>query len=125
MLLFVSWLAAVPAMASTLLVLPDGSGPYPDLQTAVVATADGDTILLGDGVFTGAGNRNLTFAGGSVTFASQGGVPEQCIVDLEHVLGAEARFLVAPRGLRDSGFRGELVRGGRRGGVPARRIPHR
>jgi hypothetical protein len=80
--LFIAIVASGGAAASTLLVLPDGSGPYPDLQTAVTAAATGDTILLGDGVFAGEGNRNLLVQDRVLTFRSQADDPLLCRVDL-------------------------------------------
>ena len=83
---------SVSATAATRLVSADGSGPYPDLNSAVTAAASGDTIMLGDGVFTGPGNRNLMLDDFSLTFLSQSGDPAQCAVDLEGIAGEIRRF---------------------------------
>ena len=61
------------AHAATLTVAADGSGPYPTIQAAVTAAAAGDTVLLGDGTFSGDGNRDVDFAGKSLTVASVNG----------------------------------------------------
>ena len=79
---------------SSLLVQADGSGDYPDIQTAINAAAELDTVLLADGVFTGEGNRNLLLFGKEIVISSQSGNPENCILDLEGLSGN-----------RDRGFR--------------------
>jgi hypothetical protein len=58
-------LAAFPcaALAAEHVVRPDGSGDFPTIQSAVDAAAEGDTILLDDGVFTGDGNRDIQLFG--------------------------------------------------------------
>lgn len=71
------------AEAAVLEVFPDGSGTYANLQQAVLAAGTGDTIQLADGLFTGAGNRNVTLRGPSLTLRSAGGTPEACILDSE------------------------------------------
>ena len=48
-----------PAIATTWLVLPDGSGDFPTLLDAVAGAAAGDVIELGNGVFAGDGNRDI------------------------------------------------------------------
>jgi hypothetical protein len=44
-----------PSPAAEHSVRPDGLGDFPTIQAAVSAAAAGDTIVLEDGVFTGAG----------------------------------------------------------------------
>jgi hypothetical protein len=72
------------AGAATIFVAPDGSGDYPTIQAAINASVSGDTVLLGDGVFTGPDNRDLIFSGRDITLASASGDPTQCIIDAEH-----------------------------------------
>jgi hypothetical protein len=67
--------------AATLTVNPDGTGAYPDIESAITAAAPGDTVLLGDGVFTGDGNWELTFQGKPLTLRSASGDPALCIID--------------------------------------------
>jgi hypothetical protein len=78
-----SWILLAPssAGATTWLVLPDGTGDFPDIQSAVSASADGDEILLGDGTFTGPGNWSVNFLGKAITIRSAGGDPAACVVD--------------------------------------------
>ena len=45
--------------AATYVVQPDGSGDFTTIQDALNAASNGDVICLGDGAFTGAGNKDL------------------------------------------------------------------
>lgn len=69
--------------AATFVVLPDGSGDYPNIQAAIDAARDGDVIRLGYGRFRGGGNRDLHYDGKAITIRSQSGHPETCIIDCE------------------------------------------
>ncbi len=71
------------ASAASHLVLPDGTGDYPTIQSAVVAAAEGDTILLGDGIFQGDGNRNLDLGGKQLVLRSQSGQAQGCVIDCQ------------------------------------------
>lgn len=51
--------AASIARADSFLVRPNGSGDFATIQGAVDAAAEGDTIVLATGTFTGAGNVNV------------------------------------------------------------------
>jgi len=78
-------LLAAPALASaaTYLVNPDGSGDFPTIQAAIHATVDGDVVELGDGVFTGDGNRDLDYVGRAITIRSRSGDPGACVLDCQ------------------------------------------
>ena len=71
----------------TILVRADGSGEYPTIQAAIMAAADHDTILLDDGVFTGSGNRDITYLDKILLVRSLSGDPTACIIDCQ---GTEA-----------------------------------
>jgi predicted outer membrane repeat protein len=62
---------------------------YATIQAAVNAASPGTTIWLSDGTYSGAGNRNITFSGKSITLRSENG-PEQCIIDCGGVCRALA-----------------------------------
>jgi len=72
---------------ATFVVRPDGAGDLPTIQQAITASANGDTVLLTDGVFVGGGNRDIDFQGKAITVGSQGGDPLSCIINCQ---GSEA-----------------------------------
>jgi hypothetical protein len=69
--------------AARYVVRPDGLGDFPTIAEAVAACADGDTVDLTDGTFTGDGNRDVDFDGKKIYMRSQSGDPEACTVDCE------------------------------------------
>lgn len=68
------------ASGTTHHVEPDGSGDFPTIQAAIEAAADGDSIQLGDGIFTGEGNRDIVFLGKAILIQSQSGDPSTCTI---------------------------------------------
>jgi len=76
--LLVLVLASPCASAATIRVPAD----QPTIQAGIDGAADGDTVLLADGVYTGEGNRDIRFYGKAITLRSENG-PENCIVDAE------------------------------------------
>jgi parallel beta-helix repeat protein len=62
----------------------DGSPdhPFDAIQEGIDAAMDGDTVEIADGTYTGAGNKNLDFAGKAITVRSENG-PDNCIIDCE------------------------------------------
>jgi hypothetical protein len=71
------------AGATTYLVNPDGSGDFPTILAAVEAAQSGDIIELGDGVFTGPGNRQVSCMDKSLWVRSASGDPDLCHIDCE------------------------------------------
>jgi hypothetical protein len=55
---------------------------YPTIQAAIDASADGDVVIVADGVYTGTGNRDIDFGGKALTVRSENG-PESCIIDCQ------------------------------------------
>lgn len=78
---------SVPVFGTTYVVNPEGTGDFPNIQAAINATVDGDTVQLTDGVFTGEGNKNISYLGKAITVCSQSGNPDACIIDPEGVIG--------------------------------------
>lgn len=56
---------------------------HASIGAAIAVAAPGDTLVVEDGVYTGPGNRNLTFSGMDITVRSAHG-PENCIIDCEN-----------------------------------------
>ncbi len=75
-LLFVcaGWVAA-PASAATLNV----PSQYATIQAAVNAAANGDTVLIADGTYSGDGNRDIDFGGKNLTVTSVSGAASTII----------------------------------------------
>ena len=71
---------AVAANADTLRV----PSQYATIGAAMTAATHGDTVLVADGTYTGAGNTNLWFNGKRIIVRSENG-PENCIIDCEGV----------------------------------------
>jgi hypothetical protein len=70
------------ASARTWYVKPDSTGDVATIRVAVdSAAAQGDTVLLADGTFTGEGNYEVDCLDKAVTIVSESGNPELCIVD--------------------------------------------
>jgi parallel beta-helix repeat protein len=75
---------SMPLSAATIRVPAD----QPTIQAGIDAAGDGDTVLVADGIFTGEGNRGITFHGYSITLVSENSAAS-CIIDCE----SEARGL--------------------------------
>jgi hypothetical protein len=70
------------ASSRTITVALDGSGEFSTIQAAIDAAGDGETVMLADGIYTGAGNRDIGFKGKAITVRGAGGA-EHCIIDCE------------------------------------------
>jgi hypothetical protein len=67
-----------PVFAANIFVPSD----FATIQEALDAAADGDTVVVGDGTYTGPENKNLDFGGKSAIVRSENG-PVLCIIDCE------------------------------------------
>jgi hypothetical protein len=76
--------------AAAILVVPYF---WPTIQAAVDDAADGDSVWVFDGVYTGDGNWNIDFNGKAITVRSASG-PENCIIDCRgNLLNARRAFI--------------------------------
>jgi predicted outer membrane repeat protein len=61
------------SLADVWYVLPDGTGDAPTIQAAIDSAANGDQVRLGDGLFSGPGNRDMSFQGKAISVVSENG----------------------------------------------------
>ena len=66
-------LPVATATAGTIVVDIGGTGDHTAIQPALDAAAEGDTVLVMPGTYSGADNTNLDFAGTNVTLRGDGG----------------------------------------------------
>ena len=88
----------------------DGSGDFPTLQQALDAVNPGGAVVLGDGTYTGGGNRDLELSDKEVTLRSASGNREACVLDAAGTSSAPHRLIrltgAASLTARDLTFRG-------------------
>jgi len=75
-------LAAAALNADTIYVCWDGSGDYLTIQQGIDAAADGDEVVVCDGVYVGPGNKDLEFHARAITVRSANG-PVDCVIDCQ------------------------------------------
>lgn len=91
----------------------------PTLAAAVGVAVAGDEIVLADGVYTGAANRNVTVAGRDIVIRSASGDPSTCVIDLQDS-GLAVLFsgvTAGTGGVRDITFRNGTGTSGRGGAI--------
>lgn len=71
--------------------LEDGTSghPFDAIQEGINAAANGNTVLVLEGTYTGVGNRDLDFGGRLITVRSESG-PESCAINLSGATGSRA-----------------------------------
>jgi len=78
------FLLTIAPMSLAKIITVDDDGPvdFDNIQAAINAAVNGDTILVADGTYTGPGNRDIDFFGKAITVKSGNG-PENCIIDCQ------------------------------------------
>ncbi|MFH1688760.1 MAG: right-handed parallel beta-helix repeat-containing protein [Candidatus Eisenbacteria bacterium] len=79
----------VSSAPAAIVVNQGGGDDYLTIQEGVTAAAEGETVLVMQGTYTGAGNRNLDFGTKNIVLRSDAGA-ELTTIDLENVLGNRA-----------------------------------
>jgi hypothetical protein len=75
----VMWCVATDFSHAAIIHVP---GDYPTIQEGINSATHGDILLVADGTYTGAGNKNIDFQGKLITVKSENG-PESTIIDCE------------------------------------------
>jgi len=97
----------------TLVVEADGTGDFPTIQAAIDDADVWDEVVLGDGVFTGEGNRDIDYGGRRITVRSVGGDPARCIIDCGGSPGEPHRgFHLRSGETAETELRGVTITGG-------------
>jgi len=76
-------LAPNQTRAATLVVGPPGEADYPTIQEAIAACAEGDTVLISPGTYTGPNNRNIDLGENQVIIRPADGLGSVTIDCLE------------------------------------------
>lgn len=82
---------ATASSADTILVDWEGGGDYLTISEGIAAAGEGDTVLVAPGVYTGAANCNIDFAGTNRVLTSVAG-PESTVIEVAGVGGSAIRF---------------------------------
>ncbi len=96
-----------PAFAATLTV----PGQYTTIQAAVNAAANGDTVLVADGTYTGPGDVDIDFVGKSIIVMSQHG-PAGTVIDCQGNATVNHRGFVMHSGEMNATISGFTVKNG-------------
>ena len=95
-------ITATATTAATLYIAANGSGDEATIDEGVNAAANGDTLLIGPGTFSGAGNTNIRLDGKAIVIVSEFG-PSSTTIDCQ---GLDRAFLV-----HDGEGSGTVIRG--------------
>ena len=61
----------------------------PNIQAGIDSALTGDTVLVADGIYTGAGNYNIDFLGKAILVTSENG-PDSTTIDCEYIVSHRA-----------------------------------
>jgi hypothetical protein len=85
----------------------------PTIQAGIDAAAAGDTVLVAPGIYSGAGNMELSFQGKAILVTSARG-PAHCVID---AAGGSYGFRFENGEAEDSVVQGITIRNGESGGI--------
>ena len=103
----VSWFwLGMPIFAAMIHVPAD----QPTIQSGIDAAENGDTVLVSDGIYTGAGNVNISFSGKQITVKSRSGA-EATIIDCEETANTRG-FAFESKETHDSVLDGFTIKNG-------------
>ncbi|MEW5925602.1 MAG: right-handed parallel beta-helix repeat-containing protein [Candidatus Zixiibacteriota bacterium] len=77
------------SLSATVIHVPDDQ---PTIQAGINAASNGDTVLVADGTYTGAGNRDIDFLGKAIVLKSENG-PMFTAIDCQGSPGSPQRGL--------------------------------
>ena len=72
----------VTAPGKVIYVDDDAPADFNNIQAAIDDANDADTVIVADGIYRGAGNRDIDFKGKAITVRSENG-PESCVIDCQ------------------------------------------
>ncbi len=99
--------SAGAASAATINVPAD----QPNIQAAITASSDGDTILIADGTYTGPGNVDIDFGGKNITVTSRNGAAST-IIDCGGSGSADHRGFILQNGETNAVISGLTIKNG-------------
>jgi hypothetical protein len=100
------------SLHATYSVHADGSGDFPTVQAAVDAAATGDTVLVGPGIYTGTGNRDIAVNGKDIILLSEAGA-ESTVISVQGSASSPARAFFFTGGVTEAAVvDGFTIRGG-------------
>lgn len=113
-LLCIILLTAAASQGAIIRVEATGLGDYPTIQAAIAAAENDDIIELGDGTYSGAGNRDVNNLDKSIFVRSASGNPTACIIDCQANFGdPHYGFLLSITGTNtDCGLEGITITNG-------------
>ncbi len=115
--------ALTSALAAALLLCPPAAaiiinvpGGQPTIQAGVNAANINDEVVIANGVYTGAGNRNINLLGKQITVRSASDNPAACVIDCQN---AGRGFILQSGETQNTRIRGLTIRNGvAPGGAP-------